>query len=650
MLLFSWNVTAQGQYLLSSKYALEDLRKSLIPQAIWTPFPRIDDRAGWSKADAGMMQAYVRQAEGYLNYQWPPIPASTLRLLASTGNQSKYETICHEKRAVLGTLLLAEIAENEGRFVDQIIDGVWSFCEDSWWGSTAAGGLAADRELLGLPDVTDPFVELRAAETGAFLAWVDYFLGDRLDAVSPQIRKRIYREVNFKLLQPLMTKYNNTGHRFHMWMGQYPNGRAPNNWNPWICSNWLVFALLLEKDEQKRVETLAKILRVLDEYVNPYPHDGGCDEGPGYWGAAPASLYENLWLLNSATNGAFRYVFQDEKIKNMGRYIYRAQIGGNYFLNFADASPKLYPAGDLIYRYGQDIDETDMMSFGASYRKQSNGSVGATHFLRNFFALFMPDECRQPAQPAQPAPRLPLPKDVWLPDLQVMVARDAGGVADGFYVAAKGGNNDESHNHNDVGSFVVFYDGQPLLIDIGSGTYTAKSRYSTWFYCSDYHNLPTINGVTQKAGITYRATDVAYSATKQDAEMSLNLAGVYPGADVNSWVRTVRLNRGRNVRIRDVADLKKAESVTLHLMTCYPAQVSKPGEVVIHYQSKEGTAMAFVIRYDPAQMQAKVEKMGLEDDEDVNVKRNWGDNIHRINLEVIAPKKKDTFVLEVKKM
>lgn len=640
LLLLSWSVMAQQEYLLSSKYSTDALKKMLIPQSQWTPFPKIDNRAGWSKADAAMLQSCISQAEDYLNYKWPPIPATTLLVTARTGSRSN-EGISREKRVVLGTLLLAEIAENRGRFVDQIVDGVWSICEESWWG--VAAHLPGGAEYGGLPDVYDPYAELFSAETGAMLAWVDYFLGEKLDAVSPQVRKRIYHEVNFRLMHPLMTKYNNSSHQFHRWMGKYPNGRAPNNWNPWICSNWLVFALLLENDESKRVETLAKILKVLDEYINPYPLDGGCDEGPSYWGAAPASLYDNIWLLNSATGDAFRYVFKDEKIKNMGKFIYRAQISEDYFLNFADAPPRPAPASELIYLYGKDIDDAGMMTFGAFYRKTNEMNIGGARFVRNFYSLFMPEAYRQTEQ------RLPLPKDVWLPDLQVMIARDAAGVTDGFYLAAKGGNNDESHNHNDVGSFVVFFDGQPLLIDIGQGTYTTNSRYATWFYCSDHHNLPTVNGFKQPAGITYKAADVSYKATKSTAEFSANLSGVYPEAGVNSWIRTVKLNRGKNVQIRDVADLKNAGSVVQHLMTCYPAELLKPGEVVIHYQTKDGKKTDFVVQYNPKQMKASVEKMRLDAEEDRSVKRNWGDNIHRINIEVIAPKTKDTFVLEVRK-
>src|SRR5690606_34220461 len=152
-------------------------------------------------------------------------------------------------------------------------------------------------------------------------------LGEKLDAVSPQIRRRIYNETNFRIFQPLMTKP-------HHWMG-FNSDRRPNNWNPWICSNWLNTVLLLERDGDKRAEAVSKILKVLDNFLNPYRADGGCDEGPAYWGAAAASLYDNLSLLNVAAPHAFEDVFKDEKVRNMARFIYRAQIGEAYFLNFA---------------------------------------------------------------------------------------------------------------------------------------------------------------------------------------------------------------------------------------------------------------------------------------------------------------------------
>ena len=77
-----------------------------------------------------------------------------------------------------------------------------------------------------------------------------------------------------------------------------------------------------------------------------------------------------------------------------------------------------------------------------------------------------------------------------------MAARSKDGSAEGLYLAAQGGHNAESHNHNDVGNFIVYADGQPAIIDVGVETYTAKTfssqRYEIWTMQSAYHNLPSI--------------------------------------------------------------------------------------------------------------------------------------------------------------
>ncbi|MBD2756780.1 heparinase II/III domain-containing protein [Spirosoma validum] len=622
---------AQNQNLLSGKFSNDALKKVLIPQAQWTPFPKRDDRAGWAKADPEMMKAYVKKAESFLTYQWPGVPATKSLLIERTGDRDQYQAVSFQKREVLGTLLLGEIAENKGRFIDQIIDGVWSICEESFWGASAH--LPKGKAYMGLVDVSQPFVDLFAAETATYLAWVDYYVGDKLDAVSPQVRKRIYNETNYRVFQPLMTKP-------HGWMTKNSNGRPPNNWNPWIGSNWLNAILLLEKDDDKRAASVAKLLSVLDEFLNPYPQDGGCDEGPSYWGAAAASLYDNIAMLNTASNNAFQYVYADEKFRNMGRFIYRAQISEKYFLNFADADPQPGMAATMIYRYGKAINDPDMMKFGAFYRKPEDGSIGRFHYFRNFYSLFMQEEFQKAPQ------GLPLPKNVWLPDLQVFAARDQAGTTKGFYVAAKGGHNDESHNHNDVGNYVVYYDGQPLLIDVGRGTYTAKTfsskRYDIWYNCSDYHNLPTINGQNQPPGMTYKASNVSYKADDAATQFAVDIAQAYSKeAGVKNWQRTVRLNRGKSVQISDVFNLQSANTLTQHLMTCYPAEVGNPGELIIHYKPATGEAHDFVVQYNPKQLQPVVEKVKLENAEDKGIITKWGDTIYRINFTTLTPKMSD---------
>lgn len=45
----------------------------------------------------------------------------------------------------------------------------------------------------------------------------------------------------------------------------------------------------------------------------------------------------------------------------------------------------------------------------------------------------------------------------------------------GVVFLAKGGHNDEEHNHNDVGSFSIALDGDPLVVDAGVNTHTAQT-------------------------------------------------------------------------------------------------------------------------------------------------------------------------------
>jgi hypothetical protein len=98
-----------------------------------------------------------------------------------------------------------------------------------------------------------------------------------------------------------------------------------------------------------------------------------------------------------------------------------------------------------------------------------------------------------------------------------------------------------------------------------------------------------------------------------------------------------------------VANLAKANAVIQHVMTCYPADHTAPGEVVIHYRTPAGKNIDFIVNYNPKQIRVNIEKIKLDTEEDRAVKQRWGDEIHRINFEVIAPKTKDVYTLMINK-
>jgi len=464
LVMFTGLTTAgEGRFKLRELYPQEQIEQVLLSQDQWRPWPKWSERQAWEGLPAEVRKDLIAGGEAYLGYDWPALPATLFLEFARDGNRSRYEREHFARRSALTALAIAECVEGKGRFLDDVANGVWALCEESFWGVPAHIG--AQKAGSGLPDYAEPIVDLFAAETSESLAWTSYLLGERLDEVSPLIRKRIALEIDRRVLTPCLE-------RDFGWMG-FRGGRV-NNWNPWCNSNWLVSALLIEPDESRRVAAVAKIARSLDHFLDAYEDDGGCDEGPGYWGRAGASLYDCLDLLHSASDGAID-VYDKPLVQEIGRYIYRVHIADRYFVNFADASARVGIAASLVYRYGKSIGDDKLMAFGAHAFAESGGMAeafegkpgyGIGRYLAEIFGAAEIERAKAYA---------PLVRDVWMDGIQVMTARNREGSTKGLYVAAKGGHNAESHNHNDVGNFIIYIDGKPVIIDIGVETYSRKT-------------------------------------------------------------------------------------------------------------------------------------------------------------------------------
>ena len=434
----------------------------------------------------------------------------------------------------------------------------------------------AQKRGSGLPDVTEPTVDLFAAETGALLAWTDYLMGERLDAVHPLVRERVRLEVDRRILTPNLERDG------FWWMGFTP--REVNNWNPWINSNWLASVLLLERDPERRVRAVRRIARSLDRFVDAYPDDGGCDEGPSYWGRAGASLFEALELLHAATGGRLD-VYREPVVGAMGRYIARAYIAGEYYVNIGDAPAKVQPEPELVFRYGRAVGDASLAGFGA-FLAARRGPYGPDDVPRYGSLARVLPALLGAAELAATPPAEPLDGEVWLPDLQMMAAREEPGSSRGLYVAAWGGHNAQSHNHNDVGNVVVYADGMPVLVDVGVEQYTSKTfssrRYEIWTMQSAWHSLPAVNGLDQGAGAEFRAHQVAFAPGRDTVRFSLDIAPAYPPeAKVARWRREVTLDRKKRevVLAEDYALGEAREPVRLHFVTPLAPDVSTPGRV-----------------------------------------------------------------------
>ncbi|CAN7288255.1 heparinase II/III family protein [Paenibacillus sp. LjRoot153] len=586
-------------------------------------FPARDDREAWASVPEVLQQAWVTQAESYLNYEWPVLRATAFMAYFEEGSRKPYDSVETERRNALCTLLIAECIEAKGRFLREILNVVWLFCEQTTWCAPAHHYLSLRPEDV-LSDLEEHLFDLSAGETAALLSWTSHLLKSPLDETSPLIRARIQVELERRIIAPYMKRND------FWWMGF--GEREVNNWNPWCNANMLTVLMLQELEPERKAMIFDKVLRSLDRYLEVQFEDGGCDEGSSYWARAAGMLLVNLELLYRASDGVLQ-VYDQPLIKKLGQFVYNMNIDGSYYVNFADGSAIASQDYSMIHLYGSRIQDDQLRALGQigfrTYQVSVRSGKGISFFqemisLHSFASIH-----------AEAALAPPLVQDMWLPNLQVMAARESEGSSHGLFVAIKGGHNDESHNHNDIGHFVVYVHGKPFLIDIGVETYTQKTfspqRYEIWTMQSSYHSVPVINGFEQKEGRSFHAEDVTYVHSEDAVRFGIELARAYPAeAGVLSWHRSLTLHRGLNpaIELRESCLLTEStDQVLLHMMSSQLPQHQEQGQIRLQDHANN----QLVLFYEHEQWEAEFEHITITDE---SLTRVWGDSLYRIQFKL----------------
>lgn len=229
--------------------------------------------------------------------------------------------------------------------------------------------------------------------------------------------------------------------------------------------------------------------------------------------------------------------------------------------------------GAREYLFARRTENPDMARFAArDWRAglaapDENGDIERINLWYQFLEARVAADMAREADALPPAP----PGDIYYPSVGVFLARRGG-----WYLAAKAGCNADSHNHNDTGSVILYRDGRPFLIDLGVETYTQKTfsprRYEIWTMQSQWHNLPTFDGVQQQDGMAFRARDVRTAFSTDAAEMSMELSAAWPPeARLGRFTRTARLTKN-GFTMCDVCS-GEYEMAFLGLMLCEKPQI-----------------------------------------------------------------------------
>ena len=629
------------------------IKEITLPKKPFHPFPVYGERAAWTSLPESTKSFYLAEAAKKKNNQWPSLPATVYLEFYRDGNRNHYEKVYFGRRSDLQLLTIAECIEGRGEYIDDIINGIWLICEETTWvipahlnhGHPSKGSFyhrGEANEKISYPQprrLHDPedevYIDLFAAETGSLISWVYYLLGDAISERAPEVKRRMELEVARRILNPFL-EYD-----YYPWMG-LAHENPVNNWNPWINSNILIAYLVFAGIYGAAEKGVNKTIKSTNRFLHFYADDGGCDEGPSYFRVAGASLLDFIEELETISDVS--YLYKTSKIRNIFSYIYKVYIGNCFYVNYADAAPRVFAHAGALGRAGVKTGNETLSAFTSFLREKnwwSNDAIAEnTHCLfRLLSGIF--------DKPAPKQVSLNIPTLAWFPGIQVVTARDSGSL-DGFFFSAKGGTNAESHNHNDVGSFLLYCDSVPVVVDAGVETYTkftfSDKRYGLWTMQSGFHNLPTINGSDQGPGREFCASDVSLSGGNDGTcpasgiKFCLDIAKAYPqSADVKSYKREFVFVPGSHLEISDSYELGGCKSPLIMNLLLYEKPQISGGKAELGGKA--------ILEFDSGIFTAGVEEIKLIDPK---IHEDWKkDFLYRLRLVKKDKDSKGSFKIKI---
>lgn len=517
---------------------------------------------------AAVYRQREQAAERYLTQPIQALPYSKYKLFDTTGDRSEYDDLYMEHRWRMNTLaFMALFAEDGARYLPALQDAIWAILDEYTWTPTAH---LFYRSLDYYNAEGKPWhhrvIDLFAAETCQTLSEIVYVLGDRLDKI---VVDRICDLCEERMLST------------------YETLRAPLNWEMG-ASNWTAVcagsmgmsAIYLVKDSERLARILQRTLDHMDFYMDGFADDGASAEGVGYWMYGMTYFVSFAELLYQRTNGKVS-LYDNPKVEKVANFLTRAKLYGNTAANFADCNPEFVYREGIIHRLKKRFPDTQVPSGRYKMQYPESNMLRWAGFIRDL--AWRRDDYRTDFEVCA--------SSYCFEDVQWYVSnREYEGHWYSF--AVKGGNNAESHNHNDIGHFIYQIDGEAFFIDMGPGKYTkdyfGAKRYESIFTASSGHSVPMIDGQLQPAGEQYRARAFAVNG---DA-VTIDLSDAYEAA--GDIVREMCFSDEGAVTLKDRFTTSKEVVERFVVACCEPPSVAEGG---VWLKNSKNEA---VLRFDPS--------------------------------------------------
>lgn len=515
----------------------------------------------------------------------PQIPYSTYMNFYKSGSRKEFEHVYFERRKQLTALGLYLQWNNSKKAIDHFQELLWSISNEFSWCLAAHLSYGEDE----FEDEPSKIIDLFSAETAQTLCEIIIIHEDKIDKL---LWNHIKKQIEDRVISPFINR--NWG-----WEA------ATHNWSA-VCGGCIgIIALLMEKDEKQKL-ILDRVEKSLECYLNGFGNDGATLEGIGYW-----SYGFGYYIYYKALKSEI-YIKDSEddinKIKAIANFPQSIQISEKVFLPFSDVPPSMtLPSGLISYLHNKYdskvplIEKISSFDFDHCYRW--------AHVSRN---LWWTSENILNQKLLDIA--------FYFEDAMWMVNRK-----DNIFFAIKGGNNNEPHNHNDMGSFVIAIDGEIILTDLGAGVYTkgyfGDGRYTYNHTRSYWHSVPFINECEQEE--TQEQSRVFNSNITNDyMEFDIDLTSVYHAANINKFCRKTKFDNSKNMlMIEDYILGKYKTSINEGFISYIEPEAIKPGKIL--WKSSKGS---LILSYDNNEFSYFIEK------EEIRNHYNELTNVYRLGL------------------
>ena len=482
----------------------------------------ISNRRVWAElAGKDSFKRAPSDAERLLN---TPIPEQSDELyldFSRTGNRTRWQRVAGRRRGRIQTLTLAECLENKGRFMPAFGDIVRAICSERTWVMPAH-----DRSLTNFHGKTVD-IDLGSSALGWSLATADYLLADRID---PETRRLIRNNLDRRIFEPYRDMVQGKREK-NWWM------TGTNNWNAVCLANVTGAALAVIDLREDRAFFVAAAENYSKNFLAGFTDDGYCSEGLGYWNYGFGYYAMLCEAIHQATGGKVDPL-QEAKAKQAATFGLKIEIINDVYPAFADCSIRARPSARLMYYISRRL--------GLGWRRwEQFDAVSPSGSLYQSMMYSFPNAASR-AAPARSDSKGPGIRS-WFDEAGILICRPAPSSSSRFAVALKGGHNNEHHNHNDVGSFVVVLGGEPLLLDPGGEVYTARTfssrRYESNVLNSFGHPVPRVADKLQRTGRQARGRVIRHNFTDDTDTLVLDIASAYDVPELKKLERTFVYSR-----------------------------------------------------------------------------------------------------------